>query len=404
MAVPGLADWAGVDLLGDRGELRAVAIAHRDPEKARLGRQLRERWPADPRAEGGLAGVVRSGVPQLIPEVTDEMLVAGAADEEHLEALRDVGLRSIMIVPMQAGDEVVGALSFASSTARRFDAEDLELAVDLGRQAGVAVRNAQLFTERRDIAHTLQTGLLPSSLPEIPGWDIAALYRPAGLANEAGGDFYDAVRGPRGWVLAIGDVAGKGAIAAAIAAVARYTLRSAIQLTGDPGRALTYLNDVLLARDELSLCTLALVGLPDDGSEIEIVIAGHPLPLRRGSADAEVEAVGATGPMLGAVADPVWEPRRVALCPDETLLLYTDGVPDTVGTDGRFGTTRLEDALRAAGRTADDVVARVRHATDAFRDGPHADDMALLVVRRDPVGTHPAWPAHSGTAPSPSGP
>jgi serine phosphatase RsbU (regulator of sigma subunit) len=285
-----------------------------------------------------------------------------------------------MVVPMSAGSEVVGALSFVSSTARRFDQEDLDLAVDLGRQAGVAVRNAQVFTERREIAHTLQAGLLPDSLPELPEWELAAHYRPAGRATEAGGDFYDAVRGPDGWVLVIGDVAGKGAVAAALTALARYTLRTAIQLTADRRRALAYLNDVLLGREELSLCTLALVHLPDDGGAVEVLVAGHPFPLRH-SADG-VTAVGETGPMLGAFPGAVWTPARVELAPEDSLLLYTDGVPDTVGTAGRFGGQRLETVVRDAPRAAADIVGAVRRATEEFCDGPQPDDVALLAVRR----------------------
>jgi serine phosphatase RsbU (regulator of sigma subunit)/PAS domain-containing protein len=381
--VPGLADWAGVDLVDERGDLRTVAVAHRDPEKVRLGWELRRHWPVDSDAASGLGAVARTGRPEITRDITDEMLVAGARDEEHLALLRRLGLRSTMIVPMTAGDEVVGTLSFASSTGRRFDHEDLNLAAELGRQAGVAVRNAQLFAQRREIAHTLQAGLLPGGLPDIPDWDLAAFYRPAGLANEAGGDFYDAVRAPDGWVLVIGDVAGKGALAAALTAVARYTLRTAIQLTGDPQRALAYLNDVLLARDELSLCTAALLRLPDEGSEVEVTIAGHPFPLHRSATG--VRPLGETGPMLGAFGDARWRPRRATLAPDDGVVLFTDGILDTVGADGRFGGGRLEAVVAAAGRTADELVAAVRDAADDFCDGPQPDDVALLAVRRAPV-------------------
>ena len=109
----------------------------------------------------------------------------------------------------------------------------------------LALDNAGLFSdlerserERAEIAATLQRGLLPPPLPHIPGWSVAAMYRPAGAENEIGGDFYDAFRIAGGWMVVIGDVTGRGAQAAVVTALARYTLRTAAALTGDPVIAL----------------------------------------------------------------------------------------------------------------------------------------------------------------------
>ena len=128
----------------------------------------------------------------------------------------------------------------------------------------LALDNAGLFSdlerserERAEIAETLQRGLLPPPLPHIPGWSVAAMYRPAGAENEIGGDFYDAFRIAGGWMVVIGDVTGRGAQAASVTALARYTLRTAAALTGDPVVALESLNRELLTAAAASLCSVA---------------------------------------------------------------------------------------------------------------------------------------------------
>ena len=250
----------------------------------------------------GVPAVIRRGEPQLISDITDEMLVAGARDPEHLEVLRAVGINSTMIVPISVGATVLGALSFVSSTARRFDDRDLQLAGDLGRQIGVFVHNAQLHTAQAHIAQTLQAGLIPSRLPALQGWDVSSAYRAAGRANQVGGDFYDIVRFEHGWAAIIGDVVGKGAEAAALTALARHTLAAIIESTGDVPYALSVLNRRLRLRhgDHSSMCTIAAVLISDEHEAI-VFSAGHPLPVLRSAG--RVELVGRTSPMLGFVED-----------------------------------------------------------------------------------------------------
>jgi PAS domain S-box-containing protein len=147
LAVPHVADWCAVEIV-EEGTLRSVAVAHRDPAKVALARETRERFPPDPDAPGGLGAVIRSGTPLLIPEVTNEMLVAGARGEEHLAHLRTVGMTSLMIVPLIARDQALGTLSFAlAESGRRYDANDLALAEELARRAAIAVDNARLYRE-----------------------------------------------------------------------------------------------------------------------------------------------------------------------------------------------------------------------------------------------------------------
>ena len=142
----------------------------------------------------------------------------------------------------------LGVLSLVTGrSGRRFDARDLELAEELARRCGTAVDNARLYRERGYIARTLQESLLPSELPEIPGIEAAARFRPTGEGNEMGGDFYDLfATGDRGWTVVVGDVCGKGPDAAAVTALARYTLRAAAMRERLPSRELHVLNEALL--------------------------------------------------------------------------------------------------------------------------------------------------------------
>jgi PAS domain S-box-containing protein len=382
LAVPRLADWCAVALPDERGWLRQVAVAHPDPDRVRMAREYQERWPSHVTDEGGAAQVLRDGQSQLINDIPDELLAATVTEPERLALLRELGMRAVMIVPMVASGGVIGAMTFVSAESRRtFTPADLELAEDLGRRAGTAIETARLYTERSHIARTLQVGLLPDALPDVPGVRLASLYRPAGDEVLVGGDFYDAIETPSGWMIVVGDVTGRGTEAAALTGQARHTLRTAATLLGDPAAAIEQLNRALSQRGELAICTVAVVLLRDSGATTtaQIVCAGHPPPVlvRGGGA----RQVGDSGLVVGAWPDAVWHPRTLVLEPGDLLVLHTDGVIDSVGADGRFGEERLLQALSGA-TSAEEAVARIRAALDAFEVGEQADDTAVLAVER----------------------
>ncbi|HZE04865.1 MAG TPA: PP2C family protein-serine/threonine phosphatase, partial [Solirubrobacteraceae bacterium] len=244
---------------------------------------------------------------------------------------------------------------------------------------------------------TLQRSLLPPRLAEIPGFDLATLYQPAGEESEVGGDFYDAFPVPSGWMVLVGDVAGHGAAAAALTSLSRYTLRTAAKLLGDPVTALEQLNRALCERPVLSLVSVccALLREVDDEVVADVVLAGHPPAYHLH--DGEVLPVGVLARLLGVAEDGDWVADSVALSIGDQLVLYTDGVTDTVGEDGRFGSDRLTVALRGGGDPAT-TVARVERALASFARGPQRDDTAILVVQRtsaasfadDAEAEHPA--------------
>src|SRR3954452_6363438 len=172
------------------------------------------------------------------------MLRAAAVDEEHYQEITAIGMRSSIVVPMTTRGRTIGALTFVNgASGRRFDEQDVELAQELGRRCATAVDNARLYTERSYIARTLQESLLPVELPDIPGVEAAARFRPTGEGNEVGGDFYDMFEtGNRGWTVVMGDVCGKGPDAAAVTVPARYTLCAAAMPVRRPSRSLALLN------------------------------------------------------------------------------------------------------------------------------------------------------------------
>jgi signal transduction histidine kinase/PAS domain-containing protein len=150
IVVPELAEWCSVHVVGDDGKPHQIALAHVDPKQVKWAEELNRRYPAPPDAQRGVPNVLRTGEPELYPEITDEMLLAGARDEEHKRIILTLGLRSAMIVPLVARGRVLGALSLLSvRTGRRYGPDDLALASEIARRAALAVDNALLHRAER---------------------------------------------------------------------------------------------------------------------------------------------------------------------------------------------------------------------------------------------------------------
>ena len=148
LAVPELADWCTVRVVGEDGSVEQVAVAHCDPEKEELARELARLYPVDLNAERGVARVIRLGETQLDPDVTDAMLVAGARDEEHARRMRELAPRSRLSVPLAARGRVLGAISFLSvKPGRAYGPEDVPFAEELARRCALAIDNARLLLE-----------------------------------------------------------------------------------------------------------------------------------------------------------------------------------------------------------------------------------------------------------------
>ena len=380
LAVPQIADWCAVDLFDEQGQREHVAIAHADPERTALADRLRGRLPTQLDPARGLGRVHSTRRPLLVPEVTDDMLVANAIDPEQLRLLRAAGMRSVLMVPMLIRDQAIGALTLVSAESRRtFDDDDVRFAEQIAERAARAVENSRVYTERTEVARTLQRSLLPEALPNIPGWEISALYRPAGHGNEVGGDFYDFWEIDGNWMVMIGDVTGKGVGAAAVTSLVRHTARAASEFDHRPGRVLEHVDTALRRSSSLSVCTALCLRIADD--EQTIALGGHPLPLCLGTAG--VREIGSPGTLLGAFDAVSIAETRFAMQPGETLVAITDGVTDAVGEEGeRFGQERLRAVLEEV-REAPPWIVRQRlvAALEDFQVGAQADDTAAVVMR-----------------------
>jgi PAS domain S-box-containing protein len=328
-----------------------------------------------------LGALVRTLVPVLaagavveLPDERGELHVVAAAGEP---AAGNGTLR----IPLQVGAEAIGTLALAHAEPwRGFGGAERELAEEIGRRAGVAAYNARSHSRRTAIARALQHGLLPPELPEVPGWSAAVMYRPAGEFNEVGGDFYDVFRGPGGWMVVIGDVAGQGAEAAVQTSLARFTLRTAAELTGDVSAAVARLNETLRGQAGLPLCTVVCADLrerADGGAVVTLASAGHPPPLLVRGRD--VLPVGEPGTIAGAF-EAEWPAVPVEVEPGDLLVLYTDGVTDAMGEDERFGEQRLRELLGRLEGEAGERLASLRAELEAFERGPQRDDTTVLVL------------------------
>ena len=238
----------------------------------------------------------------------------------------------------------------------------------------------------RDLATTLQESFIPPLPPAIPGLEIGAQYRPAGSGDEVGGDFYDVfTTADDDWVVVLGDVRGKGVLAARVTAVARYTVRAAAMQSPAPNAVLSTLNETLRRSEEDRFCTVvyARVRTSSAGAAcVTLAVGGHALPLRV-RPDGGVEPVGAFGDLIGVMPEPVFSEVEVELQPGEALCFFTDGV-----TEGRrgaeyYGEERLAAVLSASASQHPDVIAgRVVEDVVAFQGGEPRDDIAVVVISR----------------------
>jgi serine phosphatase RsbU (regulator of sigma subunit) len=249
-----------------------------------------------------------------------------------------------------------------------------------------ALASEHLRAERamREIAGTLQESLLPARLPVLPRMESAAYFRPAGEGYRVGGDFYDLFAASGGdWDLVVGDVCGKGPPAAALTALARWTLREASESDRVPSRVLASLNDAVLRQHEgQAFCTAVYATLEIDGQpSMTLASGGHPLPLLA-HADGRVEAVGRPGTLLGVEPEPTLFDDRVELQPGDTLLFYTDGLIDAYAPGHSVEVSELVSILRSAvGRPPTQVIEAIERALLDAQDAEPRDDIAMVVLQ-----------------------
>ncbi|MCW3040686.1 MAG: putative sensor protein [Solirubrobacterales bacterium] len=296
-----------------------------------------------------------------------------------------VGLQGFAI-PLPARGRTIGVLVVLGSGP--LGGEDAALAQDLASRAGLAVDNARLYEEQRQVAEQLQRETLPERPLRLPRATVATRYRAGGAGMRVGGDFFDAFPTEDGaTLLAIGDVTGKGASAAALATIARSTLRTAGMYEISAAAVLRTLNLTLLRhRAETTrgrFVTVAAVRLEESGADrvrATVCLAGHPAPVVQ-RADGHVEPVGQGGTLLGFAPEPRLREVSVELAPQDRLVLFTDGLSEaleSVDPQASVGALVAEHRESSLDDLADHLLSRAAR-------GRRVDDVAICAMEVTPT-------------------
>ncbi|TMQ93319.1 PAS domain-containing protein [Actinomadura soli] len=398
-----LADWAFIDLTGPNGGpgaapqggahaagtaarpapllRRQVVMGPDDEHSIEAARTLEE---VDP-AEGTLPHTVFVTRQSALRPHVENLDVLGICPDGH-PVCGKIGATSVLSVPIEDGDRAIGTITLAASgDYGPFDLMDLGVVQRLGRYLALVIRAARLYRRRAEVAETLQAGLLPKTLPSIPGVTVAAKYLTATHGSEVGGDFYDVFRTENGWGLVLGDVCGKGEDAAAVTATARHCVRLASRWKARPGDVLGIVNEALLDEDRFVTAVMAGLTMETEKIIVSLGTAGHP-PAVVVRADGVIRSASRGGVPLGLFED--FEPGldSVDLTVGDTLFLHSDGVLEACDMMRQeFGQERLLEALAAhAGDTPQGMLAGVERALLEYCDGDLRDDVSMLALRVEP--------------------
>jgi serine phosphatase RsbU (regulator of sigma subunit)/PAS domain-containing protein len=375
-----MASWVIVDLERMERLRRQFVIGPEGPEFAAISAAAAAVNPA----YGSLPQQVHeSGRPALIAHAEEAEILGHGPD--GIPLLMALGATSVLSVPLADGNDHYGVLTLARQASEgHFEIADLALVEELGEQLALAIRVDHMFRRNSEIADTLQASLLPRTLPDIPGADIAAVYLSATEGADIGADFYDVYPAGSGWGLSVGDVRGKGEEAAAITAAARHAIRVLAHDGATPAAVLAAANGILLSQQlDGGFVTTSLAHLHpgDAGFTVALGSAGHPAPVIIRS-DGQVQSVGGGGLPLGLFADAEPGVHDASLAAGDVLFLYTDGITQARSGDRTYFSERLHDELaRLAGRHPDDIVSAIRTALLDFTGRRLADDIAMVVLR-----------------------
>lgn len=305
-----------------------------------------------------------------------------------------VGSKTLLALPLVAQDSLPGVLLVDGTVASHMVSQRREdILSGIAQQVGLALENFQLQAQERErvrlaqelqVAQRIQASFLPTSTPDIPGYEIAHTWQ---SAREVGGDFYDFLHLADGrWGLLVGDVADKGVPAALFMAISLTLLRTSVQNYTLPDAALQRANQLIGANNSTDMFVTVWYGILDPVEHVlDFANAGHSLAwLVRGS-NGEISRLRSSGIPLGILDSAGIGHSRVALELGDVVVLYTDGIIDLLNRRGEeFGQDRLESVLYANhGRPARQILEAVTSAIDAHADGePIFDDITLSIVRR----------------------
>jgi serine phosphatase RsbU (regulator of sigma subunit)/anti-sigma regulatory factor (Ser/Thr protein kinase) len=327
-----------------------------------------------------------------------------AVDIEALEldspALRELKAAGVKLaVPLVSQGELIGVLNLGPRLSEQdYSSDDRKLLDNLAGQAAPALRVAQLvreqeaeaatrqrFEQELEVARLIQQNFLPKELPDLPGWQVAAFYRPA---REVGGDFYDVIPLPDGRVgFVIGDVTDKGVPAALVMSATRSVLRASAQRLIEPGEVLERVNEHLCPDMPEKMFVTCLYGVLDPESGLlRFANAGHDLPYVR-TADGVIE-LRARGMPLGLMPGMSYEEKEATLEPGDSVLLHSDGVLEAHDDErDMFGAPRLKETM-GRGPGGREMIDHVLSSLAAFTgpDAEQEDDITMVTLQRSAGG------------------
>ncbi|HEV7871701.1 MAG TPA: SpoIIE family protein phosphatase [Modestobacter sp.] len=392
LVVPALGDWCWLFVTDEHGRLRDLASAHSDPARtAELADYVRAML-AELTDESGTAEVIRTGRPLVLPTIEPDLVERALPGTEARQRLAALAPASGVVLPLLAGGRALGAFGLFNGAGRApHTPAEIDTALEVGRRAGLALQQARLFGQQRQLAETLQRSLLTA--PPAPGHcEIAVRYVPAAAGAEIGGDWYDAFVQPEGaTVLVIGDVVGHDSRAAAAMGQLRGLLRGIGYHTGGPpAEVLTGLDQAARGLDLDTMATALVARLEQDGPELQAgqtrvrwSTAGHPPPLLL-SPDGVATLLDGDPPDLLLGVDPATPrvDRVAAIAAGGALLLYTDGLVERRDRDLDAGMEELRGVVEELAQLP------LQELCDRLLERMFLpdteDDVALLAVRVHP--------------------
>jgi GAF domain-containing protein len=383
------ADAVSVHIREFDGRYSVAAAEHVDADQLEAQRRIADALPASIAA--AYDRLLQDGAPLLVSGLEIDAFIAAVEDAEVRDALRRRPATSSILLPLVSGGRGLGVLTITTITGGHPPLEDadVEEMVELAGRLALAVDSARLLRQQTEIAHTLQRSLLPSSLPQVPGAEVAVRYLPGAEGVDVGGDFYDVIPLPSGRIgLVVGDVMGRGIRAAAVMGQLRAAVRSYC-LEGHPPAALLTRLDRLVGTLEEGMLVTALYAEWDPArSTVLCACAGHLPPLLRLPGEAPRYVELDPGVPLGVGAHAYTE-VELTLPPGALLLAFTDGLvegPDLPVEDGM-------DRLAAVVADADGALAVCDAALDELRPFDatrrYDDDTALLALVTRPGDSPP---------------
>ena len=381
-----VADTATMYLFDENDELQVVAAAHVLPERSE---RLRHRTVAlmnDPHGpRTWFEATVRRGKSLLVPRIDAASVQSAGGNSQYVQFILDTGVRSFIIVPLIAQEQVLGAMAlvYTDYSDLHYDSEALVLAEDLGRRCGAAIGIAKLHETARDVSTRFQLAALPKTLPRMPGFKLDSLYEPASSEMLVGGDWFDAFELPDERLgVSIGDISGHGVEAASFMGSLRDALRIAMFMEPDLLKVLAAADVLIKQETQKGIFATASIAVVDSGRRtLTVAAAGHPGPICWNEREQTVtDPFTERGLPLGFrdLAPPQQAAQTIALERGAFVVFFTDGLLEAEHDYLRGQERLLETVARKSVREADHPAGEIRASVTPER---HPDDLAVLTLR-----------------------